>query len=139
MTVRRATAADVANIHAAERAYIDCPWTAEQISSEIGDPTAVFLVAEDGGFLGYISGKITLDECEIGNIAVEAGARRRGVGSTLMIAFLKQCEERGVTRTVLQVRSDNAAALRLYEKCGFTVVGERKGYYQGKNAYIMVR
>jgi ribosomal-protein-alanine N-acetyltransferase len=34
-----------------------------------------------------------------------------------------------VRRIYLEVASDNAAALRLYTKSGFTQTGLRKGYY----------
>jgi ribosomal-protein-alanine N-acetyltransferase len=32
-------------------------------------------------------------------------------------------------RLILEVATDNAAAMRLYDKLGFKKVGERKGYY----------
>ena len=71
MTVRKAVAADAGAIAAAERAYMDCPWTEAQVSDEIADKRAAFLVAEDdGALIGYVSAKTTLDECEFGNIAV---------------------------------------------------------------------
>ena len=39
----------------------------------------------------------------------------------------------------LEVRESNVAAISLYEKLGFTSIGQRKNYYQdnGENAIIM--
>ena len=42
---------------------------------------------------------------------------------------------------LLEVRADNAAAQRLYERRGFTEIGRRRGYYQpsGADAVVMRR
>ena len=40
-----------------------------------------------------------------------------------------ECKKAGMTFFTLEVRRDNAPALRLYEKCGFERVGLRRGYY----------
>ena len=38
--------------------------------------------------------------------------------------------EHGITRIVLEVRSSNVAAIRLYEKMGFVKLGVRRNFYQ---------
>lgn len=47
------------------------------------------------------------------------GYRGRGLGERLLRACLTKAEEQGLTRIELQVRADNAAAIRLYERVGF--------------------
>ncbi|MCH5165836.1 MAG: ribosomal protein S18-alanine N-acetyltransferase [Clostridiales bacterium] len=139
LTVRAANAADAQFVEAAEQKYIDCPWTLEQIESEIKNPNAVFLVAEqNGNRVGYASGVIVAGECEISNIAVVSEYRRRGVGRTLMHALICQAKKRGAGAVFLLVRSDNTPAIALYNASGFAEVGIRKNYYKGdKNALIM--
>lgn len=138
ISVRVATPLDAQNVFAAEQKYIDCPWTSAQIQSEIADPAAAFFVAEeDGAFCGYVSGVIAADECELSNIAVETAYRRNGVGYALMNALINCVRSRGAKQVFLLVRADNAAAQKLYDKCGFAVVGKRPDYYKGSDALIM--
>ena len=42
---------------------------------------------------------------------------------------------------LLEVRADNEAAQRLYQRRGFTEIGRRRGYYQpsGADAVVMKR
>lgn len=137
MTVRKATSLDARNIAAAERAYIDCPWTESQIEDEI-DGDAVFLVAEScGEFCGYVSGRVVDDECEISNIAVMEAYRRCGVGKALLTALIGELAVRGVNSVFLLVRDGNTPAMALYQNCGFILVGRRPNYYKGKDALIM--
>ena len=128
ITVRKATEADAEKIFAAEKAYMDLPWTLEQVHSEIESARATFLVAECDG---------VLDECDFGNIAVIAEFRRRGVARQLMTEFLSELGRKGVKSVFLEVRSDNAAAIALYERFGFTAINVRVGYYNSKDALIM--
>ena len=74
-------------------------------------------------------------------MAVSPEYRRKGVGDALMEVMLKVTEESGVLSHTLEVRKSNAGALRLYEKHGFKIAGERKGYYEdnGEDALIMWR
>jgi ribosomal-protein-alanine N-acetyltransferase len=37
----------------------------------------------------------------------------------------------------LEVGADNPAARALYASLGFTKVGDRKGYYQGRDALVL--
>lgn len=138
MIIRRANVGDAEFVAELERECIDCPWTIAQIKAEIDNPDCVFFVAEELGVpVGYVSGIVTCDECEMSNIAVASNRRQSGVGRMLMAELLAELERRSVGTTFLLVRDDNAAAIALYEKTGFVGVGIRKGYYSGKNALIM--
>ena len=137
ITVRKAVISDAPSIAAAERAYIDCPWTESQVAEEI-DSGAVFLVAECGGkFCGYVSGEVTVDECEISNIAVIEECRRQGIGRRLLNALLSELVSRSAKSVFLLVRDGNTPAIMLYQSLGFSRVGLRKNYYKGKDALIM--
>lgn len=138
--IRRACAGDAAVITAAERAYIDCPWTEEQIKREIGNADAVFLVATtDGEFSGYVSGVVCVGELDVSNIAVAEKFRRRGVGERLLIALIDEAHSRGAETAFLTVRDGNAPATLLYRKCGFKEVGRRKNYYAGNADALIMR
>ena len=69
------------------------------------------------------------DEVELISIAVDRKWRNKGVGALLMRALFEAVRMSPAKRMLLEVAADNAAALKLYGKFGFTTVGERKGYY----------
>jgi ribosomal protein S18 acetylase RimI-like enzyme len=82
----------------------------------------VFLALEDGD--AYLS-----------RIAVASSARGRGVGRTLLARFLDDCRARSARRAVLEVSSLHEAAAAMYQKAGFTVVGESAADESGRPHY----
>ena len=58
------------------------------------------------------------------SLAVDPDWQGRGIGEQLLEAALQRLRELGRTRVRLEVRPENQAALRLYQKLGFTAVGE---------------
>ncbi len=65
----------------------------------------------------------------------------RGIGSALMERMIDFSKRAGLEVLYLEVRSDNVAAVKLYEKYGFTKLGEFKSFFKiGQNyhdAYLM--
>jgi phosphinothricin acetyltransferase len=57
------------------------------------------------------------------SVYVEAEARGRRVGDTLMAAFLPACHEAGLWKVLSRIFPDNAASLALCARHGFRVVG----------------
>jgi len=57
------------------------------------------------------------------SIAVEAGARGRGIGTALLDALAEVARSQGFAALSLSVEKDNPAC-RLYARCGYTIVGE---------------
>jgi mycothiol synthase len=57
---------------------------------------------------------------EVYVVAVDPDAQGIGLGSGLTVAGLAHLRERGAPEAILYVESDNAAALRTYQKLGFT-------------------
>lgn len=70
------------------------------------------------------------DELEIIDLATHAELRRRGVASALLRNLIERSRELGLGALLLEVRSQNSAALALYRKHGFQVVLERRNYYR---------
>jgi ribosomal protein S18 acetylase RimI-like enzyme len=67
-------------------------------------------------------GRLSVADDWAGITAVEVNPahRRRGLGATLTLAICAQAARRAARRVFLQVETENAAALRLYERCGFS-------------------
>ena len=64
------------------------------------------------------------------NLAVLPVARRQGLGERLLRTALQEAEKTGINRALLEVRTGNAPAIALYEKCGFVRVLSCRYLYQ---------
>ncbi len=119
------------------------PWSCQEVGKTVrGRHTFCASAKEGDTLLGYLLCYYVLDECEIARIAVDAWARRRGIGQMLLAYLEEFCRDKGIARILLDVRRSNQAAICFYEKNGFGVDGMRKGYYGGKepeDAVLMSR
>ncbi len=119
-------------IRALETACFSEPWTEDQLRGQLRDGMHEFLVAEaeDGEVLGYVGMTYVLDEGYLSNVAVAPGWRRQGLAQALLKALLERARALELAFVTLEVRRGNAPAVALYEKLGFSPVGERKNYYE---------
>ena len=137
------TGAQLEQIEAIEQQCFSCPWTLDQLRSQLSDDRHVFLaaVAESGTVLGYVGMMFVLDEGYISNVAVAPDFRRQGVADALISALMMRAEELGLAFVTLEVRAGNEPAKALYAKHGFVPVGRRKNYYDlpKEDAILMTR
>ena len=130
MRIRKLVLEDAPAIAELEKRCFSDPWSEKSIASEVHNPLAYWLVAEDGGeILGYIGSQSVLDAADVMNLAVSPDHRRKGIGEKLIKALTRYLQENGVIALLLEVRVSNAPAIRLYEKLGFVQVGRRPRYY----------
>ena len=137
------TEAQLEQIQAIERQCFSCPWTLDQLRSQLSDDRHVFLaaVAENGAVVGYVGMMFVLDEGYISNVAVAPAYRRQGVADALIAALMRRAEELALAFVTLEVRAGNEPAKSLYAKHGFVPVGRRKNYYDlpKEDAILMTR
>jgi len=111
--------------------YMRQAFNLEQISDELNDPRAIFLLAEiDGELAGYA--KLVCDNLEPGITAARPIELNRlysqqkflgqGVGQTLMDACFDLAKKEGFDTMWLGVWEYNPRAQRFYEKNGFQQV-----------------
>jgi len=115
------------------RLFPDDAWTPGMFWSELaGVPESRrYLVADDGGrIVGYAGLLATRHEADVQTVAVDPDRQGEGLGRLLLGALLDEARQRGCDAVHLEVRADNEAAIRLYERAGFQQVGRRRGYYQ---------
>ncbi len=79
--------------------------------------------------IGYIISWVIGEDVQINNIAIHPDFRRMGVGEQVLRQVIEQVRFRGARLITLEVRPSNPAALALYKKLGFKLLGIRKGYY----------
>jgi ribosomal-protein-alanine N-acetyltransferase len=141
-TVRSLHWSDLIAVQELERAlFVHDPWSAETFWSELAHVprTRCYIVAEsEGAILGYAGVMTVGDDADVQTIAVDPDAQGRGIGRLLLRSLLRTARERGCRQVFLEVRSDNAAALALYEREGFDRMGRRRDYYgSGVDAVTM--
>ena len=101
----------------------------------------LFLIYEqDGHVLGYTVAVLpSKDIAHLVSIAVHPNYRRRGIATKLIKELLKRLREKSISYVYLEVDVMNEAAIRLYQKFGFTTVERLSSYYEnGHDAYLMV-
>lgn len=64
------------------------------------------------------------------SIAVDPGARGLGLGERLLTAAETAARERGCVSMRLEIRRDNATALKLYRRMGYKQFGTHADYYE---------
>ena len=91
-----------------------------------------------GDIIAYTICWIVVPEIYIANIAVAQKFREQKVGSYLLEVILERGKKRDCTMAQLEVRASNVAAIALYKKFNFEVVGLREKYYEnGEDALLM--
>lgn len=133
---------DVPAVASLEKECFSSPWSEASLFESLNNEGSIFLCAKiKEKIVGYIGASVVLDEAYVSDVAVSKNERRRGIGEKLLEECEKICREKGCSFLSLEVRKSNKAAISLYEKCGFVVLGERKNFYSDprENALIMTK
>ncbi len=139
-SMRRLVYGDLPAVLAIERRSFQTPWSLAMFVLELSKPSGICLAypSEDGRRLdGYLVCSRYADVWHLMNIAVAPERRRAGIATELMNRLF---EEAGAgARFTLEVRTSNAAAIRMYQGFGFRPAGHRRRYYHdnGEDALIM--
>ncbi len=121
-------------------------WDAPTWWAELAErPRREYVVAEDTGardsvqLAGYAGVNHGGTVADIMTLAVAPAYQRCGLGDRLLTELARRVVERGAASLMLEVRADNPAALRLYERRGFERVAVRRRYYQpgDVDAYVL--
>ena len=135
LRVRRATASDLDDLVALEqRSFSSDRLSRAQYRRHLDSDSALVLVASANHhlFLGsavlFFRKRSTL--ARLYSLATQPEARGQGVGAALLEAATVAARRRGSHALCLEVRTDNAAAISLYEKRGFRRIGRLAAFYE---------
>lgn len=120
----------------------DDPWPEMAFVRELAAEHIRYVAARAGDKLvGYAGisrlGRVAPFEYEIHTIGVDPAYQRHGIGRAMMTRLLEDVDG----AVYLEVRTDNDAAIALYQSLGFVTVGVRRRYYRasGADAFTMRR
>ncbi|WP_130345823.1 ribosomal protein S18-alanine N-acetyltransferase [Herbihabitans rhizosphaerae] len=122
----------------------DDPWSEAAFESELDWGNRYFGAYSGEQLIGYaglsLVGRAPDFEGTVNTLGVDPEWQGRGVGTLLLRALLGVADDVNAP-VYLEVRTDNAAAIGLYEAHGFHQIGLRRKYYQpsGADAYTMAR
>jgi [ribosomal protein S18]-alanine N-acetyltransferase len=94
--------------------------------------SAVLLVAEEGNEIhgsAIVLFRALSRKARLYSIAARPGTS--GIGRALLAAAENTARSRGAASMRLEVREDNARAVRLYEQAGYILFGRKADYYAG--------
>jgi ribosomal-protein-alanine N-acetyltransferase len=92
-----------------------------------------------GRIVGFIVAEVRRRTAHIITIDVVAGARRGGVGSTLLRAAEARLQQAGATAVELETPVNNAAAIQFYKEMGYFVEKTITGYYSNQIDALVMR
>jgi ribosomal-protein-alanine N-acetyltransferase len=90
----------------------------------------------DNKNVAFVIFDVIYERCEIIDIYTKEEYRRKNIAFNLINEIIKDFNIRNIT---LEVNINNKNAIKLYEKVGFKVASVRKGYYNGIDAFLMIK
>lgn len=96
----------------------------------------IFIYKENNNIEGFIHTQNGLDIIDLLNIIVKPEYQNQGIGSVLLKYLIDNKQDKKI---MLEVRSKNINAIKLYQKYDFKIINIRKNYYKDDDAIIMER
>jgi ribosomal-protein-alanine N-acetyltransferase len=140
MIVRSWKYSDILRISQIEKeCFTTEAWSFGMLATSFESDNFRGVLVDDGGEVaGYGGLTIACDTADIDNIAVSEPYRKSGVATAIVKKLCEVAKADGVEKLFLEVRVSNAAAMRLYLKCGFVGVYTRARYYpDGEDCLVM--
>ena len=140
-TLRQATQDDYAflfHLHQASmKDYVTQTWGWDEVVQqtlfrERFEPAHVQIVVVDGRDVGALAVKQEPDTLVLANLQILPDAQKQGLGTAIISSLLLQARQLSVLVS-LQVLKVNPAR-KLYERLGFTVIGETATHYLMRTA-----
>lgn len=96
----------------------------------------IYIYKENNINKGFIHIQNGLDIIDLLNIIVKPEYQNQGIGSVLLKYIIDNKQDKKI---MLEVKSKNINAIKLYQKYDFKIINIRKNYYKDDDAIIMER
>lgn len=95
-----------------------------------------FVAEYNGIIVGLLNYSLIYERIELNYIWVKKEYRRKKIATDLLNIML---EKDNIENITLEVNENNQSAIELYKKLGFVIISKRENYYNGQDAYLMMR
>ncbi|HPZ09568.1 MAG TPA: ribosomal protein S18-alanine N-acetyltransferase [Candidatus Eremiobacteraeota bacterium] len=114
-----------------KKTFPDSLWPASLFFCEVNlNPAGIYFVAlKNDRVIGYAGMWLRLRQSHITTLVVDKDYRKKGVALSLIVKLLREAIKRKASHAVLEVKRSNKAAINLYKKLNFKLIGMRKNYY----------
>ena len=141
-TPRLATEDDLDEILKIEEEANPSGWSRNSFLRSIqNDEDEIWVLTDDetdSVLIGFMVFRLQKPEVHILELAIAQEHRRNSFGTKLLRFLVKYVYKQGVEVVHLEVRANNAAAVKFYQKIGFVIVHKKTKYYSnGDDAYSM--
>jgi len=143
LTIEHASVRDLGRLcEIEEECFKNEAFTKEQIATLLEDYNCLSFIAEENGeIVGFIIGDLRLERNALAGhiltIDVSSKHRRKGIGTRLLHELERVFRERHISACQLEVREDNAQALKLYRRAGYKEIGKLQNYYRNAHGLCM--
>jgi ribosomal-protein-alanine N-acetyltransferase len=130
---------DIDKVYELEAALFPNPWPRSFFEHDLMSRNTIAFIVEYGNkVIGYSLASCNNGKFHITNIAVNKKCQREGIGTELMNRLEKIALDQGCSYAYLEVRTDNIAAIKMYEGRGYSIARRHRLYYiNGDDAYVM--
>ncbi|MCF8553954.1 MAG: ribosomal protein S18-alanine N-acetyltransferase [Candidatus Nanopelagicales bacterium] len=97
--------------------------------AEVSISRDVSVAILDSEIVGYASFRYVGKQGDVNTVAVASNQQGKGIGTALMDWLESQAALRNVQEIFLEVRSDNEAAIKMYDARGYERIDIRRNYY----------
>lgn len=125
---------DLREVQDIENDVYSHPWTGGNFLDSLSNGYETWVLRDGANALvGYFLVMLAVDEAHLLNITVRRDLQGQGLGRMLLDKVVAIARETGMRSVLLEVRPSNARALGVYERYGFSRIGQRRGYYPAAN------
>jgi len=119
--------------HAVHQEAHVSPWKLSTFADCFTKPYYGVFAFDNDKIIVYAIMLEVVDEATLMDVAVDSGARGKGVGRALVDFDIETSVKNAMREMWLEVRESNDTAIALYESSGFKHIETRKNYYTVKN------
>jgi len=133
MKYRKMHQSDVAEALHIEQSANQFPWSKKNFDDCLKSKNQAWVFIDDAkGIQGYAIVQKVVDEAHLLNICVKPSAQGQGLGRSILNHVIDYAKSISSVLIVLEVRSSNKPAQKLYLSEGFNEMSVRKNYYPAK-------
>ena len=115
-------------------------WTADLVTSELGQRNRTWWIAEaDGELVGYAGGLVVDGDLQVLKVAVSPDWRRCGIARELIVRVAEDARNLGASTCSLEVRAGNEGAQAFYATLGLRNMGTRPRYYSDREDAVIMQ